>query len=462
MPQCWSWLCRGLALLTLAVAAVAIRRRGDFGPRPSSPPPTRSILIDTPLTPFVWNAEIVNERKSGVGLSGTHTTLLLIAEHFAASGWRSYLTGSVSPTNSSAAAHGVEYLDRDAQRQLVLQKRPLDVAIVADIFNPGVWGMNSAVFSQIPTRVLCVLMEQQWFAKYAARLRSYALAQRKAQRGNFTVVLAHLSPWGQRTFKKWAVGSHDWMTHRWVRHVQFRNPIDESLIREAKESMRGLARNERSFIFPACLERGGVVAARVFRLLKGEWGETARATWAFYDPNGGGEVKRITEAAGANDSRVAIRRLSKPALMAGLQGAGFFVYACVSSSGRAHYDTFSNAVAESLASGVLVLAPPIGALPSLYSGLVTFVEPPGGLPAAVREAWGAPPAGGLPMSAGPRTVPELQSSGMVDAYVRAIQALMANATRRTELRQKGISAMHKRFSAARVTSKLHKVLRASL
>ena len=52
------------------------------------------VLVETPAYMVdTWNAEMLTNPKSGVGISGTHTALLAVAERFAASGWETYLLG---------------------------------------------------------------------------------------------------------------------------------------------------------------------------------------------------------------------------------------------------------------------------------------------------------------------------------------------------------------------------------
>ena len=60
--------------------------------------PWGRVLVETPVARGgrTWNAEIIANRSSGVGISGTHTALLAVAERFAFAGWHTYLVGAVS------------------------------------------------------------------------------------------------------------------------------------------------------------------------------------------------------------------------------------------------------------------------------------------------------------------------------------------------------------------------------
>ena len=113
-------------------------------------------------------------------------------------------------------------------------------------------------------------------------------------------------------------------------------------------------------------------------------------------------------------------------------------------SGAVHFDTFSLAVAEALAAGVIVLAPRIAALPYLYEGLVVWVDPPAGLSGTLRRTThtGWDDSG-------------LSSEAMVQAYVTTIRDLLANATRRAELRARARLGIRERFGEEAVVGKLY-------
>jgi glycosyltransferase involved in cell wall biosynthesis len=125
----------------------------------------------------------------------------------------------------------------------------------------------------------------------------------------------------------------------------------------------------------------------------------------------------------------------------------FFIYGLAGSKGMVHYDTMGLAVAEALASGVIVLAPRIAALPSLYEDLIVWVDPPSGLSELMRNA-----------TFMTRDHSGLRSIGMIQNYVAAIKALMANGSHREELRVRGARAARERFSETIVMCKLERWL----
>ena len=214
---------------------------------------------------------------------------------------------------------------------------------------------------------------------------------------------------GRAIVLTWTVASDAWQVLRkcmgemcpftlqpWVAHETdlFRNPVDIEAIDEAAAALMrsgatvasganatpaapvphdgsallgaGGRRNERSLIFPACQERGGLVAARVFAALRAEWGSSARATFAYYDQDTSrsdelqairGALRLGGVALGAGGRQVSIGTLSKADLLLEMQRSGFFVYGLVSSRGTVHYDTFASVVAE--------VPPPARAVPGV-------------------------------------------------------------------------------------------------
>ena len=426
--------------------------------------PTRgSVLVDTPLTNKLWNDAIVEDPKSGVGISGTHTALLGAANAFAAEGWHTYVAGSVTAPPAAGRRvknNPLEYVHVEDRKQPP-RINATDFTIVANLLK------QTKVFARVDTAHLAVLMEMQSFPPADEEtLRRYVDAQRARYPG-FRVTFCHLSSWGRDALKRWVARSDDskrlngWMSpalsptagSSWVRHVDFFNPVSLRWVRRAHEDavQQRLVRNEHSFLFPACLERGGAMAARVYAALRPRWqrnGMNPTATFASYATSRLSieEEVAIKRHAGTS-SDVVITGMSKTRLMRQMQVSGFFVYALVSKRGAVHLDTFANVIAECLAAGVLVLVPPVAALTELFAGLVTFVTPPGGsMPAAFASAIKPP------------IVPELNSQAMMRQYVAAIDLLMANATRREELRERGRRGVAAKFGERRAMRALYQKL----
>ena len=139
--------------------------------------------------------------------------------------------------------------------------------------------------------------------------------------------------------------------------------------------------------------------------------------------------------------------MGKLDLMTKMQESGFFVYGLASSQGMVHYDTFANVVAESVASGVIVLAPRIAALPYLYEGMVQFVDPPNGYSHMNAHS-----------TFSARDTSGLASDAMTKRYVERIRQIVSNATLAKEIRNRGRKLAHDHFAASTVSSRIFAVL----
>ena len=276
-------------------------------------------------------------------MSGSHTALLSIAMWFARRGWNVSLASNVM-ADAPALLPNLRYL-RAGFRSAECGAMPYDFAVV-----PNIWGAPTG-WDRCLARTVVIVMENQLLdGPSCGRVASYITQKLPMTGERPELAFLHLSSWGNDIFRKNAAGDavmdrsipgHHSMKLRmgWRckftldRHVEhnettFRNPIPLDLIDEAGK--RAAPRNERSLIFPACQERGGVVAAAVFRQLKRGWGASARSTYAFYDQatSDSEELRAIRAAAGEGpagervDPRVSARIMSKPDLLQAMHEAG--------------------------------------------------------------------------------------------------------------------------------------------
>ena len=460
-----------------------------FGLRPGP----RTVLIDTPVqgTHVPWNAEKVHAGE--MAISGTHTNLLFIAERFLAEGWVVTVTGNVVPSTSSngrmhfltpqqasvafacggcnatAAKRPVDWASPSSfwcgggggPQQIAKPKRPakLDLIVTSSIIS---W----PTFSKCSTRRLAVLMDSPIFfpPSFASSLVAYCEQQRAADPG-FTVHVFSFTAWGKRVWLDFGLrksaAAFKTMASRpsvYFHHVGvWLNPLRVAQLDDT--ARLALPRREEAFLFPACLERGGIVAARVWALARHlgvlKAGSTS-ITFATYKPPPPVELHAIRSALSADGGEIQLlpgvqfASLSKADLAREMHSSGFFVYGLASSTSEVHLDTFANVVAESLAAGLLVLAPPVAALRKLYEGLVTFVKPVGGVHRATLRALRPPKDSSL------------NSNAMDRLYVEAIRMLMANATRRAELRARGMREVRERFSDKLITKRTYALLQVGV
>ncbi|KAL1504164.1 hypothetical protein AB1Y20_010573 [Prymnesium parvum] len=413
------------------------------------------VLVDLPLTPYNWEPSRLNTPGYGFGISGTHTALLMLAQAFVRHCWEVHLAGSIV----GQPLPGTLHLNRTA---LASDEQPpsFDVTVISNVFTrPPLW-----VWNRVHTRVLAIIQENQYIGpgEYE-QIRLYLINSRQwtGHEGGVQLFFFHLSEWTKQAMREQLSGrvvqdvsrsrallglnSHSWAIESGVTHDSdtFVNPVNLSLTQLARRMAQ--RRNRHSIIFPACWERGGIVAAKVFARVKGDWGADARITFAYYDTSSKGnkEMRAVLQEAsgGAPDSRIQNGSMSKLDLAIKMQESGFFIYGVVSSRGLVHFDTFASVVAEALAAGVIVLAPRIAALPYLYDGVVQFVDPPNGLSKKLQTtniaSWD---------DSG------LASDAMVEIYIRRIKDILANRQFENELRARG-RQFARRFNHTVVTDR---------
>ena len=421
-----------------------------------------AILVETPYARFELDPSMVFARHSSAGMSGSHSAMLSIAMWFAKRNWNVSLASNIKG-DANPLMPQLQYLRSGFKTEECLTSM-YDVAIV-----PNIWSTLTG-WDRCKVRNLVVVMENQLLDGPSCG-RIYAYLKKFTDTTRPRLSLLHLSPWGESIYRKNAAGEAvmdpsfpmqkvmklqmqrqcGFTLDSNVEHSAsvFTNPLPIADIDAAARFAQ--ERNAHSFIFPACQERGGIMTARAFKRLKNEWGPRARAQWAFYDEatKESAELQKILAAAGRGqhgektDPRVWAGVMSKPDLLQAMHESGFFLYGLVSSMGSVHYDTMGLAVAEALAAGVIVLAPRIAALPSLYEELVVWVQPPHGLtPLQQNATFMARDSSGL------------GSDAMVAEYIAAIHALLSDEGRMRKLRARGARAMRQRFSETAIMSKL--------
>ena len=338
--------------------------------------PKRKVLIDTPATKYMWEPSRLREPGHRRGISGTHTALLAIAVRFASSGWSVFLCGSVvgpplpgmthcsireglprSPEAMHHKARAYTGKSRPMRRHVewlkmlrfppghadnsTLDSIEFDLTIISNVFPLA--EEPAFVWNKVNSRSLAIIMEGQFVSAMDCGLISRYVAPRQHRlggHGDITLSFVHLSEWSRHVFREniaqrsvqdvmpqrnklerqaWQDMFNftcvcQWALDDWVEHPAdaFRNPVDVRLIERARQ-LAG-RRNMRSMLYPACWERGSLVAASVFAALKAAWGTKARATFAYYDPGStnGSDMKAALKRASApsvSDARVRILRL---------------------------------------------------------------------------------------------------------------------------------------------------------
>ncbi|KAL1510960.1 hypothetical protein AB1Y20_005786 [Prymnesium parvum] len=286
----------------------------------------RHVLVDMPISPYEWEPARLNTPGYEFGISGTHTALLAIAQSFVQHRWSVHLAGSIH----GQPLPGMTYI-RAGSWSASMQPPEFDLTVISNVFTP-----KQCLWNKVSTRALAIVQENQFIRplEYALLSRYMKQCQRRmGGSGDTKLIFFHLSEWTKeamiahlngRVVQDYfhsnvvnvrALKDNRWAMDPWVKHdtQTFRNPINLTLFRVARQLAR--PRNSRSLIFPACWERGGVVAAKVFAKLKTEWGDDARIHFSYYDTARKGNAEMRTVLALANgqqqDARVTHSPLSK-------------------------------------------------------------------------------------------------------------------------------------------------------
>ena len=207
-------------------------------------------------------------------------------------------------------------------------------------------------WNKVRTRMLTIVQEGQYINKGEFDVLQKYMKQHQRQLGGVgdtQLTFFHLSKWTKIIMREQLAGrvvqdmfapdshaarslkitAHAWAMQPWVTHNShtFRNPVDVQILARARKNVR--ARNRHSIIFPACWERGSIVAAAVFAQLKDQWGPGARIHFAYYDPRSTGSkdmkmaMQRAARGGGKKgDPRVSQGPLSKLALATKLEQTG--------------------------------------------------------------------------------------------------------------------------------------------
>lgn len=394
-------------------------------------------------------------------------------------------------------------------------------AIVSD--NCG-HGFDHRGWQQVRTRVIAMVFE----CAHLNRVHRRSLNQYFRNVARPKLHFFHLSRWGRDAYRAAAMNraatatGMDAFVEAWARNDadSFTNPAGSPA-----GSAPHVRRSPRQFIFPAVVDRGAGLAAEVVARLATHWGgplqSGATAVYAYYGLPTTRQTQTEHYVNQISVDRAAVRfaRLGKSNLSRELLRSTYFIYGLADPLRLStHFDTFSYAVLECLLHGVLVLAPRLGALPDLYDGLVTFIDPPGGLPdwarletqsdrgwnpcryrfrkgnssgqigsshriglggqltegsrwatAAERDAcaegvsrrWGSRRSDACP-SRDMLLGNLLSSPAMQERYVHEILLFDSNATRREEVRARARAGAHARFDRSRITSGMLKAIELGL
>jgi FkbM family methyltransferase len=187
------------------------------------------------------------------------------------------------------------------------------------------------------------------------------------------------------------------------------NAINPDLYRSITISDDDEPTRRGNWIFHACWERGGGVAARVFSRYA-----PRKTMWV-----------AAYEASESCPTDVDIQRLgslSKADLRQHLLQCDYFVYPLVSDSGIVHHDTFACVVLEAMACGVIVVSWKSASLPEWYGQYAVLLDPPTYTEGSPGSAFGR--------------CPDMNSDAAIECFLNVVTELDAQPVLKRQFRER--------------------------
>lgn len=324
-----------------------------------------------------WDGETI--RTGGAGVSGSHQSMVLVAEWLAMTNdrWSVYIY-NYCPNKEY---NKVKYIDN------------LEAAYnVSTVIVPS-FAYSLAFLNKFPKLQRVII----WYHCH------FVLQMHDLPR-HLIVDAVHLSDWSQRQVLS---NSPD---HRIRHHYQIPNALMTDVLPPYNTAYR-----PPDAIFTPCYERGGLVAERVWSLLKHQhpdiWGQII--------------IKNYTSQEAQYDKR---------SLYALQSNVRYFIYPLVLPTYCVHRDTFGCCVAEAIASGVEVISYPIGALPQHYGDMIHYIPLPNGLtPEFINSGYFI-------------NVPELFADAQVKVIADFLCSLHATYDQRRKQREINAQIVKQRFN----------------
>jgi glycosyltransferase involved in cell wall biosynthesis len=281
-----------------------------------------------------WNGEII--RTGGVGVSGSDTSFILMAEFFALKGHNVSLVASSCKENTKV--NNVTYLKTPCKYTDILVIPPSDEFLNYEWENIKtliIWCHMQHTFSQ------------ESFNKI---IKKFPTSK---------IVVNYMNQ-----FTKRATNIYSPHTGYFINDEFFApNPLLDNLLSNQ------IIKIPNSFIFNTSFRRGGEVMLNIFNKLPYE-NKSLVLCSSYKD-----ELKDLN-----NQSNIKIlNSLDKKTLYENLSRSEYFIYPLVAplnQGANLHKDTFCCAIAEALANEVIVLTFPVGGLPELYENTLIYLPFP--------------------------------------------------------------------------------------
>ena len=279
--------------------------------------------------PKILNGDTI--RYGGAPASGTDQSVIAVAEYLVKQGHD--VTVVIHKTDKQPC-RGVNYTDFTYEG---LENKEIDIIVSTLWFSE---------YNKLPFKVTKALL--YWF--HMAWVYGIEEMTQFCTQENIKLGFINVSEWA-RGQNKWSIDiGKDKLSN--VLDVVIPNPIMIELVEEIQKE-KNIIRKEKSTIFHAQYGRGGDVANRAVKELG--WKEMYR--FDYTDPSNGTDKKIIFEK---------------------LLESDYFIFPLYHPNGCVYKDTFSCAVAEAIAAGVIVVTYPLGAIPEYFSEGCSFLIFPHG------------------------------------------------------------------------------------
>lgn len=274
-------------------------------------------------------------RYGGVGSSGTDSSAILVAEYLAKQGHD--VVFACESGNVGTEVNGVFYTNLNFSR---VENKTFDSLITS------LWFEKFNDLSIVVTQSLIYWCHLSWMYSMNEMVEF-------ATKNNLILGVVHVSNWE----KSHNQASVNYMAGRLknVKTAVIPNAIVTDVALDVLK--KKVSKKPRKTIFHAQWSRGGPTALEVVKKLG--WNESDFVSFDYL-------------RAGASG------RLDKKALFNELADSEYFIFPSFTHGRLIYKDTFSCAVAEALAMGVIVVAYPLGALPEYYQDYCSWVDFPQG------------------------------------------------------------------------------------
>jgi glycosyltransferase involved in cell wall biosynthesis len=287
------------------------------------------LLVGAEGRPKILNGDTIRHGKAPA--SGTDQSVIMVAEYLASKG--NDVTVVVYKTDGQTV-RGVKYTDFEYSG---LIGEEVDILVSALWFDK---------YSEIPFKVTKGLI--YWY--HMAWVYCIDEMVEFSNLHNIKLGFVNVSKWAQGQ-NEWSIKLGQERVERTVSTI-IPNPIMTDLIDSIMEEKK-IEKTPRSSIFHAQFSRGGAIAQRTVK----ELGWEDMYHFDYVDPANG---------------------VDKEVLFEKLLETDYFIFPLYHPGGCVYKDTFSCAVAEAVAAGVIVITYPLGALPEYFSDGCVFLNFPYG------------------------------------------------------------------------------------